>query len=254
MGASISSDKDNRWRIFLGNVGFEDFEAMFEFPLLRGSVAGLQEVETFCGGVLGAQGLIGTGGDGASEVVRLLPEAGAGKEAVFEAGAGHVFQVEVAEVEFECGAGVLVGEVDTGDALVVSRECDGDFGGTVDGQRMILSGDAEDAVVGGEVDLDHDVALGELGEEGFWVALVHDVDAVADAFGVAEVDGFADVEAETGGRDKAGGQLASVERDVDVGIDAVEEVEHEHLAVILGHGHVGVFGLDEVDAEYVGVG
>ena len=37
--------------------------------------------------------------------------------------------------------------------------------------------------------------------------------------------------------------------DVDFGIDAVEIVEHEHLAVVLGHGEVGVFGLDEVEAD-----
>ena len=86
------------------------------------------------------------------------------------------------------------------------------------------------------------------------VALVHDVDAVADAFGVAEVDGLADVEAEAGGRDEAGSEFAGVERDVDAGVDAVEVVEHEHLAVVLGHGHVGVFGLDEVDADDVGIG
>ena len=56
----------------------------------------------------------------------LLPEAGAGEEAVLEAGAGHVFEVEVGEVEFERGAGVLVGEVDAGDAFVVGGERDGD--------------------------------------------------------------------------------------------------------------------------------
>ena len=76
---------------------------------------------------------------------------------------------------------------------------------------------------------------------------------MADAFGVAEIDGFADVEAEAVGRDEAGGEFAGVEADVDRGIDAVEIVEHEHLAVVLGHGHVGVFGLDEVEADDAGV-
>ena len=77
--------------------------------------------------------MVGAGGGGAGEVVGLLPEAGAGEEAVFEAGAGHVFEVEVGEVEVERGAGVLVGEVDAGDAFVVGGEGDGDFGGAVDG-------------------------------------------------------------------------------------------------------------------------
>ena len=173
---------------------------------------------------------------------------------MFETGAGHVFEVEVGEVEFEGGAGVLVGEVAAVDAFVVGGERDGDFGGAVDGQRVMAAGDAEDAVVGGEVDLDHDVAVGQLGEKGLRVALVHDVDAMADALGVAEVDGLVDVEGKACGRDEAGSEFAGVEGDVDAGVDAVEVVEHEHLAVVLGHGHVGVFGLDEVDADYVGIG
>jgi hypothetical protein len=77
---------------------------------------------------------------------------------------------------------------------------------------------------------------------------VHDIDPVADAFGVAEIDGFADVEAKAVGRNEARSEFAGVEADVDFGIDAVEVVEHEHLAVIFGHGHVGIFGLNEVDA------
>jgi len=34
------------------------------------------------------------------------------------------------------------------------------------------------------------VAVGHLGEEGLGIGFVHDVDAVADAFGVAEIDGL----------------------------------------------------------------
>ena len=81
------------------------------------------------------------------------------------------------------------------------------------------------------------------------LVLVHDVDAVADALGVAELDGLADVEAEAVGRDEAGSEFAGVERDVHLRIDAVEVVEHQHLAVVLGHGEVAVFGLNEVDAD-----
>ena len=62
---------------------------------------------------------------------------------------------------------------------------------------------------------------------------------MADAFGMAEIDGFADVKAETVGWDEAGGDLAGVEGDVNLGVDAVKVVEHEHLAVVLGHGQVG---------------
>ena len=65
---------------------------------------------------------------------------------------------------------------------------------------------------------------------------------MADALGVAEVDGFADVEAEAFGRDEAGGEFAGVERDVDLGVDAVEVVEHLHLEVVVLHGDAAVFG------------
>jgi hypothetical protein len=68
------------------------------------------------------------------------------------------------------------------------------------------------------------------------LVLIHDVDAVTDAFGVAEVNGFSDVEPKTIGRDEAWGYLASVKRDVNLRVDAVKVVEHKHLAVVLGHG------------------
>ena len=81
---------------------------------------------------------------------------------MFEAGAGDVLEVEVGEVEVHRGAGVLVGEVDAGDAFVIGGEGDGNAGGTIERQRMPGRVDAEDDVVGGEVDLDHDVAGGHL--------------------------------------------------------------------------------------------
>jgi hypothetical protein len=80
-------------------------------------------------------------------------------------------------------------------------------------------------------------------------ALVHDIDSVADAFGVTEINGFANVETESVGRDEAGSEFASVKADVDLRVDAVEVIQHEHLAVIFGHGQVAVFGHDEVEAE-----
>ena len=126
--------------------------------------------------------------------------------------------------------------------------------GAVGREGVTVEGHAEDDVVGGEIDFGHDVTLGHFLEEGGGVVFIHDVDAVADAFGVAEVDGLADMEAETGGRDEAGGDLAGVERDMDVRVDAVEVIEHAHLAGVLAHGEEVVFGLDEVDAHDVRVG
>src|SRR5271154_2874325 len=66
---------------------------------------------------------------------------------------------------------------------------------------------------------------------------------------MAEINGLADVEAKAIGSDEAWGDLACVKRDVDLRVDAVKIVEHKHLAVVLGHGQVGVFGLHEVEAD-----
>ncbi len=55
------------------------------------------------------------------------------------------------------------------------------------------------------------------------------------------------------GGDKAGGELAGVERDVDLGIDGVEVVEHLHLEAVVLHGDAAVFGHDEIEADDVGV-
>jgi hypothetical protein len=147
-----------------------------------------------------------------------------------------------------------VGEVDAGDAFVVGGEGDGDVRGHVGVEGMGFALDAEDDVVGGEVDFDHDVFGGHLLEEGGGGMFVEDVDAVADTLGMAEVDGFADMEAEAFGRHHAGGKLAGVKRDADVGVNGVEVVEHLHLEVVVLHGDAVVFGLDEVDADEVGVG
>ena len=68
--------------------------------------------------------------------------------------------------------------------------------------------------------------------------LVHDVDAMADALCVSEIDSFANVEAKAIGRNEAGSDLACVQGDVYFRIDAVEIVEHQHLAVVLGHGQI----------------
>ncbi len=77
---------------------------------------------------------------------------------------------------------------------------------------------------------------GELFQQRLRLVLIHDVDSMADAFGVSEIDCLPDVEAKAIGRDEAKGELASVERYVDVWINAVKIVEHQHLAMVFGHG------------------
>ncbi len=143
-------------------MDLEGFVAALQLPLLGGFVAGLEEVEAPGGGLIGSDGLGGASGYRTCEAVLLLPEAGTGEKAVFEARASHVLEIEVAEIELQDGADILVGEVAAVDAFVVSGEGDWDMGSAIEGQRMILASDAKDAVVGGEVDLDHDVVVGHL--------------------------------------------------------------------------------------------
>ena len=72
---------------------------------------------------------------------------------------------------------------------------------------------------------------------------------MADALGVAELDGLADVEAQAFGRDEAGSELAGMQADVHLWVDGVEVIEHLHLEGVVAHGDKAVFGLDEVDAD-----
>jgi len=168
---------------------------------------------------------------------------------VLHAGAGELFQVLVGEVVVECGANVLMGELDAADTFIVCGERDGHMVEAVDGEGMMVAFDAEDAFVGAEVDLDHDVVLSELFHQRGDVVFKHDVDAVTDAGGVAEFDGLADVEAEALGRDLAGSEFAGVKADVDLRVKGVEIADHLHVQGIVAHGDEVVLWLDEVDAD-----
>jgi hypothetical protein len=222
---------------------------MFELPLFSGFFAGLKKAQAVRRGVRDSEWLSSTGGDSFGEGVRLLPEAGSWKEAVLETGARGLLQVEIREVELHCCARVFVGEIDAGDALVVGGESDGNASGSVGRQRMPWCGDAEDDIIRSEVDLDHDVTVCHLLQQSLRFVFIHDIDAVTDAFGVAEINGLTDVKTKTIGGDKARGDLTRVKGDVNLWVDTVKVVEHKHLAVILGHGQVGIFGLHEINTD-----
>ncbi len=163
-------------------------------------------------------------------------------------------EVVVAERVGIRSAHKFVGEVDAGDAFVVGGEGYGDSGFAIEHEGVVVAFDVEDDGVAGEVDFDHDVAVGHLLHELPGAVFKHDVDAVADALGVALFDGGADVEGEALGRDHAFGELTGVEGDVHLRIEAVQVVEHVHLQAVVAHGEIAVFGLDEVDADDIGIG
>jgi len=167
---------------------------------------------------------------------------------VLHAGARQVFQLSVAEVVVVGGADVFVGEVDAADALIVGRERDGNVCIEVEREGMVDSLHSENAFIGAEVDFDHHVLLRHLFQERLGIVFKHDVDAVTNALGVTELDGLANVEAETFRRYEAEGQFTRVQRDVDLGVDRVQILDHLHVQGVIAHGDKAVFGLDEVDA------
>ncbi len=188
------------------------------------------------------------------ELVGLLPKIGAGKECVLERGARTAFQVQIAELVVERSAGVLVRQVDTRDTLVIGGQSEWHVCAEIVGQRMSRGSAAEDDVVRGEIHLDHDVACGEFLEEQAGVGLLQDVDAMPDAFRVAEIDRLTDMEAQPRRRNQAKREFTGMQADMHARVDAVQVVEHKHLAVILAHGEIGVLGLNEVEPDHVRIG
>ena len=57
---------------------------------------------------------------------------------------------------------------------------------------MVLAAHAEDEVSAGEVDLDDDWPCAHLGKQAFHVAFEGKRDAMADAAGASDLDGFAE--------------------------------------------------------------
>ena len=77
---------------------------------------------------------------------------------------------------------------------------------------------------------------------------------MADAFGVGDFNGPADMAAEAFVGDEAGSEFSRVHRDMNLGVDAVQIVDHLHLHFVIGHGEVSVFGHDEIDSDDARVG
>ena len=136
--------------------------------------------------------------------------------------------------------------------MIVGGECKGDMRGDVGVQRMICSRDIEDDVVRGQIDLNHDVPGGHLVQQMKGVVFVERHRRTWPvAFEQPGWSGLADdVKAETCRRHHARRKLARMQRDVHLGIDGVEIVEHLHLQVIVAHREVAVLGHHEVDADH----
>ena len=173
---------------------------------------------------------------------------------MFEAGAHHAFEVGVAEIIGLYGADVFVSQIDARDAFVVGGQSDGDAEQSVERKGMIHAADAEDYIVAGEADFQHDMFCSHLLQESVRLILVHDVDAVADAFGVSDFHGQADVAAEAFVGNEPRRKLPGVQTDVDLGIDRVKKADDVHVQGVIGHGGVAVLWHDEVDADESRIG
>jgi len=120
----------------------------------------------------------------------------------------------IGEVVIERGADIFMGEVDAAHAFVVGGERDGDMVQAVEREGMLVALDAQNALVGAQVDFDHDMLLSQLLQQLRCVVFIHNVDAVADALRMTQFNSLADVEAQTFGWDETGRQLAGVQADV----------------------------------------
>ena len=80
------------------------------------------------------------------------------------------------------------------------------------------------------------------------VVLIHHVDAVTDALGMALLHRLTNVKAQPLRRDLGRGELAGVERDVHLRVHGMEVVNHIHLQCVVPHGYKTVFRHHEVDA------
>jgi len=81
----------------------------------------------------------------------------------------------IAQALFFGGPHKLVRDVDARNTLIVRGERDRDMCSHVGAERMAVAFDAEDGIVGGKVDFDHDVLLRHLLHQACRVSLVANV-------------------------------------------------------------------------------
>jgi len=176
--------------------GFEQAEAAFEFPLLAGAFAGLQEVRARGGRFFGAELIVGARRGRHGELIGSGPQTFAGKENVFDAGANHVLEFGVGEAVRLDSAEVFAGHIAARNAFIVSGKRNRDAEFAIDREWMILAADAEDSVITGEIDFNHDVFASHFVEQPVRVVFPQGIDAMTNAFR-ASFHGQANVAAQT---------------------------------------------------------
>src|ERR1700722_20403636 len=66
-------------------------------------------------------------------------------------------------------------------------------------------------------------------------------------------DGKTNVAAQTFGGNHSGSKLSSVQANVYPWVEGVQESNHTHVQIVIGHGNVGVFRLYKINANEAGI-
>ena len=149
---------------------------------------------------------------------------------------------------------VLARQIVARHAGIVGRDDIRHVGMTIEQDRVRFVLDAEDELVAGEIDLDGNPACAHLAQQARRIALVGDIDAMADTAGARHLDGFAHMTLQPFGRHHAERQLAGMEAEPHVGELLLEESEHAHVQAVVAHRHVPVLGSEDVHAHHPAAG
>src|SRR5208337_999563 len=136
-------------------------ELTFQFPLQTRLLAAIQELLAACRWVLSAPLQAGAFLH-YRELVSITPQAGAGDEGVFQAGARHLLQLNIGEVLLLNAFEILMGHVGARDAFVIGGQRHRHPCANVLAQRVLRTTHPENDIIAGQTDLNHDVAPGHL--------------------------------------------------------------------------------------------
>src|SRR5215472_7459518 len=113
--------------------------------------------------------------------------------------------------------------VDARDAFVVGGKSYRDAELAIKRKRMIFTADAENEVIAGQADFDHDVIARHFFQQFVRIVFVHDIHAVADAFGLRFFDRKANVTAEAFVGNEPWRQFASVQSEMNSWVELAEK-------------------------------
>src|SRR5258708_3925725 len=193
------------------HFSFKRTKTQFKFPLLLGSLAGLEESRARGGRFFRSWSIVRACWNNTTEGIRRAPQTCAGQEAVFQASANHVLEVSVVEIVSLNCADVLMCQVDARNTLIVRGKRHRDAEHPVHQEGMIFSAYAKNHVIACQTDFHHHMIRGHLLQERVRFILVYDVDAVADALRLRLLDSQANVAAQALVRNKSRHEFASMQ-------------------------------------------